>query len=279
MITKNKKSFGHPLTDEENKKVQLDILKYVDRYCTEHGLRYFLGDGTLLGAIRHHGYIPWDDDIDIRMPRPDYNKLIECFNANVKKEHFKLVAPKSPESQFYFAKIIDTRTVKVEPYLNYKNGVLGVDIDVFPLDGCPDDEAFFTKWALELCGYNKALIYKKKRLTRSLLSGAKDIFLNRTRAKFVPFMTCNEIVDKVAYMLMQYPFEKSRYICAIGVDDRFRVPAECVQDYILAEFEDGMFRIPYGYDELLKAQYGNYRKLPPVEQQVTHHVNNVYWKK
>lgn len=279
MMTGREKDFGQPLTDEENKETQLGILKYVDRYCTEHGLRYFLADGTLIGAIRHRGYIPWDDDIDIRMPRPDYNKLMKSFNADVGDNHFKLIAPTSAEAQHYFVKIIDTRTIKIEPYLNYKNGYLGVDIDVFPLDGCPEGEHEFLKWANEIREYNKAFVYKKKQWLRSILGRGKDITAHRVKAKFVPFMTCNEIVDKVSKTMMQYPFDRSKYVCGVGVVDRFRIPYDCVKDYIIVPFEDSAFRVPVGYDAMLTAQYGDYMKLPPVEQRVSHHVNNVYWIK
>lgn len=129
----NTNKFGRELTDIENQKVQLDILSYVDSFCSKMGLRYYLGDGTLIGAVRHHGYIPWDDDIDIRMPRPDYDELIRIFNEGSKDSRYRLIEPKSKLAQNSFVKIIDSDTIKIEPYLDYKNGYLGVDIDVFPL--------------------------------------------------------------------------------------------------------------------------------------------------
>ena len=269
--------FGEMLSVEDHKKIQLDILKFVADYCEKKGLRYFLADGTLIGAVRHHGFIPWDDDIDIQMPRPDLVKLIESFNAESGTEKYHLVYPKDPMAQHYMVKIIDTDTVKIEPYLDYSNGFLGVDIDVFALDGCPDDEQEFIKWGLEIRGYNKAYVYKKRDSWHSFLSRGKDIVKKRTIAKFVPFLSAEGIIDRVYSLVNNYPYDNSKYIARIGIFDHFRTQRDLWEPEYM-EFEGNMFRAPKGYDEILTKQYGDYMKLPPIEQQVTHHVNYVFWK-
>lgn len=278
MVVKNKNIFGQLLTVEENKKAQLDILSYVDAFCSKMGLRYYLGDGTLIGAVRHHGYIPWDDDIDIRMPRPDYDELIRIFNDGSKDSRYRLIEPKSKLAQNSFVKIIDSDTIKIEPYLDYKNGYLGVDIDVFPFDGCPSDEQEFTEWATTIRSYDKAFLYKKRIWYRAILSRAKDFFCKRLHAKWLPFVSSDEILTTIENSFQEYPFDKSEYICGVNVVDCFRVPADAIKAYMLVPFEDRTFRIPVGYDAILTAQYGNYMQLPPIEEQVTHHTNKVYWK-
>ena len=270
-------AFGNPLSIEEHKSIQLAILKYVAEFCENNGLRYFLADGTLIGAIRHKGFIPWDDDIDIQMPRPDLNRLISIFNKQSGSNKFHLIYPKDPIAQHYMVKIVDTDTVKIEPYLNYSNGFLGVDIDVFALDGCPDDEREFVKWGLEIRGYNKAYTYKKKSVLRGILGRGKDIIKKRTIAKFVPLLSSDDIMDKIYTLVNKYPYDKSKYIARIGISDHFRTLPDCWEPEY-AEFEGDWFRVPRGYDEILTKQYGDYMKLPPIEKQVTHHVNNVYWK-
>ena len=176
-------------------------------------------------------------------------------------------------------KIIDTRTVKIEPYLDYKNGFLGVDIDVFALDGCPDDEQEFIKWSSKIRGYNKAYAYKKKQTFRSILGRGKDILVKkRTIAKFVPFLSTDQIVDRVYALANKYPYDESRFISRVGVADHFRTDPTC-WEMIKADFENEVFCIPKGYDEILTKQYGDYMRLPPVEQQVTHHRNNIYWRR
>lgn len=277
MKIKDSFAFGRELTLEENRGVQLEILRFVDRYCNEAGLRYYLGDGTLLGAIRHRGFIPWDDDIDLRMPRPDYMRLLRGFNDYAKDSPYRLIDPKEARAKYFFLKIIDKRTVKIEQAMDNANGLLGVDIDVFPLDGCPEEEEAFQAWATELQGYHKAYMYKKKTWIRKIAGRTRDIVRKRTRAKLLPGMSCAAIMDKVYEMTARYPFDESKYICGVVIIDRFRMPRECFAGHVMVPFEGEEFRAPVGWDAYLKAQYGDYMRLPPKEQQVSHHTNKAYW--
>ena len=139
---------------EEGKQIELDILKFLAKYCDEKGFRYFLAYGTLIGAIRHKGFIPWDDDIDLYMPREDYDKMIACFNKEAPAP-FKLIEPHEKGAKHTFVKIYDERTVKLENG-SYGGRELGVDVDIFPLDGVPADQAEYDAWFDKLVKiYNK----------------------------------------------------------------------------------------------------------------------------
>lgn len=109
MFNSSNSEIGEKISFEEHKEIELDILKFVADFCEKNGLRYFLADGTLLGAIRHHGFIPWDDDIDIQMPRPDLFKLIELFNKESGSKRYYLIHPQDPIAQHYF---INSSTLK-----------------------------------------------------------------------------------------------------------------------------------------------------------------------
>ena len=115
---------------EEFKKTQFDILISVDRFCKAHGIRYFLAYGTLIGALRHGGYIPWDDDIDISMPRPDYERFIKLYNKEKDKGYYVVSPSLDPSYPNAFAKICDPDTCIIEfSSLKYD---IGVNIDLFP---------------------------------------------------------------------------------------------------------------------------------------------------
>ena len=121
---------------EELKKIQFDILKKVAAFCEKNKIKYYLGYGTLLGAVRHKGYIPWDDDIDIIMPRPDYLRFIEIFNKSTPSPELKVLSHYIDKNHPYpFIKLINTKTKQVShSSIKYD---MGVCIDIFPLDGLP----------------------------------------------------------------------------------------------------------------------------------------------
>ena len=140
------------ITDKELKKIQTEILKYVHDYCLKNNIKYWLDSGTLLGAIRHKGYIPWDDDIDIGMARDDYNKFLENFNNTQSK--YKCYSIENNNKFCYpYAKILDTSTILYEP--DEKGIKLCVYIDLFPYDNAPNDEKIIKKMSKKALKYHK----------------------------------------------------------------------------------------------------------------------------
>ena len=116
------------------KAVELDILTELDRVCREHQLSYALAYGTLIGAMRHSGFIPWDDDIDVYMPRDDYEKLYDLWKQGGLGEHYSLVSYRDRTSINSYCKLVDTRTRAVESFLDESAGNLGLWVDIFPLE-------------------------------------------------------------------------------------------------------------------------------------------------
>lgn len=253
---------------EEHKALQLEILKRVRDFCNQHGLQYYLSDGTLLGAIRHDGFIPWDDDIDIEMPRPDYNKLAEIF---VDQPGLELVRPEDAKSRFHHIKICDTRTVKIESGVKYNNDYLGVDIDIFTIDGSPTDQEEYEQIRKEI---NK--LYRQNSLIRCGFIGSIKHRL-KVAAYRVLYGSPDALIQKAVSLCEKYAYDSSEYATRYGrYSLGYRVEKSCYTQ-ALKEFEGEQFSIPAGYDTILKKIYGDYMQLPPEEERVTHHSNKVYW--
>ncbi len=262
------------LSFEETKKIELDILLYVADFCRSHQLRYFLAYGTLLGAIRHKGFIPWDDDIDLQMPREDYNKLIDIFNREKTNADIELISPSDSRSRHSFVKIIDNRTLKCEKGISYKNGPLGVDIDIFPLDGEPASEEIFEKW------YSK--LQRIYRLYSFNMLNSDGSIKRRVAVPLIKLFANRKLLSKMANRLhRKYPYDSSEYVGAVESCFNFRgnrVKKDCYRESVLVLFEGHELSAPIGYDEVLTKMYGNYMQLPPKEKQITHHSNNTFWK-
>src|SRR5690625_114441 len=149
---------------EEIKQIQLSILRRVAFFCKQHDIAYFLCGGTLLGAVRHKGFIPWDDDIDIMMPRPSYEKFLKEF----KYEHLSLYHYKKTKNYGYpFIKIGEDRTVLRETFIK-KNIDMGVFIDVFPIDGFPKKEKDIQNHVKRLRNYKAFILWKIFRFSQHL---------------------------------------------------------------------------------------------------------------
>ena len=261
---------------EEAKRLELEILVKVADFCEKHGLRYYLAYGTLIGAVRHKGFIPWDDDIDIWMPRPDYEKLMEIFNTENEDKNFHLIVPTAKESGFHtYVKVINVNTDKTE--LGKKKGsVLGVDIDIFPLDGQPEQEKDYESWYHKLMRLYKRYTFSCKSLDGYPLKTKLHILLYRGDA-----LWRDKIFAEALKLHAQYPYERCKFVGATetidnGIGNRFE--REWFEDSVMLEFEGLSFRAPKGYHEILTKIYGDYMQLPPESQRVTHHTNTMKWK-
>lgn len=255
----------------ELKQIELDILRKVHQFCKENGITYFLCGGTLLGAVRHGGFIPWDDDIDLYMPRPDYERFLEMFSN---QQYLKVLSfPASPGYYLPFAKVCDTRTVVEETIVKSIPGC-GVYIDIFPLDGLSDKR----KTA-------KSIIRRNRRYMAlngiaggnpSKIDGMKAL-IKRGIQTVVPRSMLVRRIDRNS---KRYTYVDSDYVgVAFGFYGEREIHNKSVfSNQVEIEFEKKMLYGPNDPDAYLLALYGDYMKLPPVEKRVTHHSFKAFWK-
>ena len=255
---------------DELKKIQIEILDEVVNFCERRNLRYFLAYGTLIGAIRHKGYIPWDDDIDIAMPRPDYEMLLSCFN-NESKKH-KVVSYRTDKSYgMAFAKVHNPLTIVDEH--KYKKEPFGVYIDIFPLDAVVSDSQIFFCWLL------RKVLNCKKALLGVRRSIFKDFYILVGKILLKPF-SVYRIVKKMDDIGRKGNFEEAVFIESFysSTVKKEKMLKAVFDGFEYAEFEGKKYKIPKGYDQYLKQQYGDYMNLPPEDKRVSHHDSEAYWK-
>lgn len=255
----------------------VDTLQFFTDICEKHHLTYFCCGGTALGAVRHHGLIPWDDDIDVMMPRPDYDRFIELATT-AQWEDYELVTPyNTKDYPLFFAKLCNRHTTLIEDA--DKPCVYGLFIDVFPIDGVPDDshdaqvlEARYRKtWnKLEaISSHNTFADYIK------LLLQPKEWgrFVRKTIAFFFRQPYRRSLLRQLHDISYQNDYEKAKNVInfngSYGMREIF--PKEWIKDKIPFPFEGITVYLPSGYDHYLHRIYDDYMQLPPVEKRVGHH--------
>ncbi len=264
---------------EEIRKIQLDIMCYFDKICADNNLRYYLAGGTLIGAVRHKGFIPWDDDIDISMPRSDYNRFIEIMNQTDQQQYKLLYFHKDGYYDMH-GRLVDTRTECIDLKADYTVKDLGVFIDIFPLDGIRGDKLL--PWITELRVkylYNceKAFRYKQ---VKNIKNPAKRIIVGIGYFYYSKISNYDHLCEKLLRLVSRYDFDKEKKFCSFAGVYRLKevVPREYLDEIVKLEFEGHMFDVMKDYDSYLRHYYGDYMQLPPKEKQVAHHEFETYWK-
>ncbi len=259
---------------EELKKLQIEILDDVVEFCEQNKINYWLNCGTLLGAIRHKGYIPWDDDIDIGMLRKDYDIFKEKYNKANRK--YKFASVETDENfNFSYGKVMNMNTILYEP--NRKIGEkLAVNIDIFVYDNAPDDIKTTNKM------YRKIKILEALNIVKKVPYSTKKnhLFINILRFPchyILKLFPKSYFSKKIVKISKKYIDKKTNYIGSFSSLDRIHSRKSIFESFIKVKFEGKEYNAPIGYDELLTDFYGDYMKLPPTEKQVSHHVFEAFW--
>jgi lipopolysaccharide cholinephosphotransferase len=251
------------ITLEERKQIQLEMLDEIDAFCRNHNIRYSLAFGTLIGAIRHKGYIPWDDDVDLIMPLPDMLR----FKKEFKSDKLAYVDIDTvPHFEYHFSRICYLPTYS-------KTGLLeksyGVNIDLYPVVGMPDTEEGIQRFLDDIDP-----LYKK----RLKLIARRHRLIRRLPFAYVPGYdsTIRQFHDII---LNSYPYENAHNYLHAGSVRRVNILDFDVFDgFIDVEFEGHTFQSMERYHEYLTHCFGDYMQLPPENQRNPYHGGKYYWK-
>ena len=256
----------------------LDILKAFIEICDKHNLRYYCCAGTAIGAVRHHGIIPWDDDIDVIMPRPDYDRLLEI----AKKEDFgkyEVVTPYNTKNYpLYFSKLVNKETTLIEE--KERPCILGLYIDIFPLDATDDNEetarALFCKYVKNINRLNAVSTHNTFAEYMSLL-GSKETwgrFAIKTLAFFCRGWVRHRLLQSMDEMSHQYDFDKAKNVLVYSGSYHYKeiFPKEWLGKGKEFPFEDTIVLLPEEAHRYLTHFFGDYMQLPPIEHRVEKHL-------
>jgi lipopolysaccharide cholinephosphotransferase len=259
---------------KELQKILLEIYCDIAEVCRKYNLNIMLGGGTCLGAVRHQGFIPWDDDMDLMMPRKDYNKLLEVFYIELGEKYDLVDLLRTHSGQKLFAKIMKKDTTFIESVTNIDNSPTGIFVDIFPIEFLPDNPIlrpvflffahFFTKSILVIIGYQLGfnLQSKARRIARYRIFGKLTSFMSIYKWNFL-------------YSIFISSCNGTKY-CTIpsglkGVYKELQ-PVDTFFPLSVGVFEGKKVNLPHKYDTYLKNLYGNYMELPPLEQRKSGHL-------
>ena len=246
-------------------------LESIDKCCRENNIKYSLCWGTMIGAIRHHGFIPWDDDIDVMMPRDDYNRFLEVYND----EKYGVYTPKKNKNCIQIiTKIFDKRTCAF--YYNHPKSLFGVWVSIFPYDNAPDEN--LRQWEKRRDFLLKLYHIKTTRFftTNSLKKRLGKVLL---KMLVLPFSSI-WINNKLEACLTKFNGYQTKNICiwpGIPYNEFKYYPKELLDDFIDIQFENVKTRIIRRYDEFLRLRYGDYMELPPKSERIPKHNYKVFY--
>lgn len=264
------------IKEDEIKERQINLLNALDEFCRKNNIVYYLAYGTLLGAVRHKGYIPWDDDIDVMMPREDFNRFVKLFKDD---QYIIGYTETVKDWPFLFGKLFDNDTILYED-LDYKHVPYGINIDIFPLDYAPENKI-------------KRFFYHKKIWLYCCMFSVQitdvNIMTNNTKKrvmcmlkKLIPF-NIQQIKKRVEAIVNKHNdrYRNVGYSFVLGLNAKKEIAMyenDLFDGITQLSFEGKKYFAPKKYHEILTIMYNDYMKLPPIEQQVTHHSYKVYKK-
>lgn len=256
--------------------VQRTILNEFAAFCTKHEIPYQLYAGTLLGAVRHEGVIPWDDDIDVCMFRKDYERLLSVWKNNPQDSCFLQTYETDPEYMHTFARLRKNDTKLVQGVYEDVNMHNGIFIDIFPLDNVSPDTAkgelqrmlSEILYKLKMFKIKKMCAVSKNKLVYTFKMGVHYII------KPISMQTLNKAHNAVQQMFVD---EETEYVGELGMSankrifKKYIIRKEDLMSTTLATFGDNQHPIPVAYDAILTRYYGEYMAYPPIKMQQPHH--------
>lgn len=260
------------MTQEEVRKtghVQLQIMDEIHRICVQHRITYYIIGGTLLGAVRHKGFIPWDLDIDIAMPREDYDRFKEISQTEL-PEVYSYLDYQSHRNYIRPHALVVRNDTKIHfkyDHLNPKLYDLGVYVDIFPLDNAPDDQKLREKQAKRL---NKIRQLKGHRMFYSYSYKAWRRYAHYAIACLLSWIPVKKINRYQQELMQKYRNEQTKCLCSMASHYAYKkqcMPREIYGEPTLLEFEGRNYYAPAQYEAYLSRLYGDYMKLPPIEEQ------------
>ena len=262
------------LVTRERKKiwaVTLDLLFEFDKLCRRHNLRYSLAFGSLLGAIRHNGFIPWDDDIDVVMPRADY-EILRQLKDEFESPYFLQYPGEDNGYYFSFAKLRNSKTSAISCAFRYETFNQGLFLDIFPIDNC-NPEFADVNWER----INQLILQLSTNMRRSLKDpSSRDV----ERFKQYPYRDSNEVLEEIKAIVTQYNNEQTEIgivaVSTISPAPKLMFKWSDILDIVDKEFYGHKIKIPRNFDSILKVTYGDYTKFPPVEERGTWHSSAIF---
>lgn len=257
------------LTLRELQQVSLDILVDVHNFCVQNNIKYAIDYGTLIGALRHKGFIPWDDDVDIVMPRPDYERFCQSYQSN---DYQLIYYGNDPSALAAFARVVDCKKTHYETERPWTKQESGVWIDIFPIDGVESDKKVYARRYERLRRMSK-IAYKFRRQNHHI--NEKDSQWSKLKTIIALILGIGGklpafIIDKMVKTMSKVPFDSTSFVgqCSCLDDGPIQFPKKDFEDYILLPFEEYKFYAMKGYDHHLRQLYGDYMQLPPEEQRI-----------